>query len=786
MNNIQVIKRNGEVVPFDVLKIRNIIKSSCEGLRVDPMELESNLQVEFKKKMTSVEIHEAIIQAAFKLVTPQSTDWAKVAGRLRTVALYKEASITRGYKTFGYHSYKVFVEKSVQKGIYDKVILEKYSTDEINELGKHINPDYDLELDYANITQAMRKYLFKDEYGRAYELPQEMFMTIALLNEQDAPETERLSRVLALYSVLGIKSLSCATPILRNLRKPKGNLSSCFIAAMDDSLDSIQYVETQVGKISQAGGGVGVNVSRIRSKGASIQNAMGASKGVLPWARSLNTKVVNVNQLGTRPGACTVSLDIWHRDVYDFLELQTEQGDMRTKAFDIFPQLVVLDEFMERKEKDKSWYMFDPKEILDKYGYDFPSLYGEEFSKAYNHVVDDVKEHMRKVKIKIKSTYDEDFAKEWRDSLSFEEKKRLPVLVDRTLAKNLWATILGTNCETGMPFYAYKCTINRFNPNKDSGYIPAGNLCMESFSNTSPTTDIFQYGQLDKSHTQATMGDVHTCNLCSVNLAVIEDDKQLEEVCTLAVRSLDNLIDQTTAPIPESFVHNTKYRTIGVGVMGYADYAAKRGVTYEASEELADELFEKFAYYCTRASIDLAKEKGTFGDYKNSEYKKGIILGRNEQWFKENARLDWSEIFKDLKKYGIRNSQITAIAPTSSTSVFMGATPSVLPIYKKLYVDSSSINVPVYPPYVQDHFWTYKENRNIDQKKVIDVCSKVQKWIDTGISMELNFNLDNPDYSKASYLDEVMTRAWKKECKTIYYIRWSESKGGGVCDSCEN
>jgi ribonucleoside-diphosphate reductase alpha chain len=318
---------------------------------------------------------------------------------------------------------------------------------------------------------------------------------------------------------------------------------------------------------------------------------------------------------------------------------------------------------------------------------------------------------------------------------------------------------------------------------------------MESFSNTSPSQVLQDFVSNDNGRTEIIRkvlpGDLHTCNLCSVNMAFTED-AEMEDVCATSVRILDNLIDFTTAPVQEGLLHNNKYRTIGVGFMGYADYTVKKNIPYTASEELADEVFEKIAYYCTKASMELAKDRGSFDSYEKSEFKKGIILGKNKAWFQKNSKMakNWLQLIDDISQYGIRNSQITAIAPNSSTSLLQGCTASILPIFGKFYMDNGKTTVPITPPFIKNNMWVYQENKNIDQRKVIDVVSKIQKWIDTGISMELILN-PNHEYVNAKYLLDLITQSWEKECKTIYYIRSIQSngeidKGEEDCVSCAN
>lgn len=286
---------------------------------------------------------------------------------------------------------------------------------------------------------------------------------------------------------------------------------------------------------------------------------------------------------------------------------------------------------------------------------------------------------------------------------------------------------------------------------------------------------------------------VHNCNLVSINLANTLTDEDLKSSCYTAVRTLDNAIDFTDVPIGEGADHNDMYRTIGVGSMGLSDNLAYNKIPYSESKDYVDELFEKIALYSISASIDLAKERGRYPAYEGSDWSKSIIFGRPKSWFldpKNTRRTDeWVKLFERLEKYGIRNSQILAIAPNTSSSLIQGCTASVLPIFSKFYVDKNSKGaVPIMPPYIKDRFWFYQEFKNIAQKTVVEIIATIQKWTDTGISMELLFNLNLPEVN-AKYIYDTLMSAWKQDVKTVYYIRSIQKNSSDVsekeeCVSC--
>ena len=748
----RVIKRNGESANYDVKKIRKVIEWASADFNLNSIKVESNVEMSLRNSITTREIQQAVVLSALSLTSVEEPDWKYIAGRLKLFDIYKDIAILRGHHKKGYPLYNIdnsfvsYIKNSVEKGIYVNCLMERYSLEEIEQIALFIKPEYDLLYDYAGINLLAKRYLA--EYNdQLWELPQEMYIAIAMVIAQDVNKSTRLDFVRNIYEKIAGCKVSLATPILMNLRKPSGNLSSCFITAMDDSRKSIFYTIDQIAAISQFGGGVGCNVSRLRCKGARIRNVKNASGGVVPWIRIINDTAVAVNQQGKRKGAATISLDIWHMDIEDFLELQTENGDQRMKAYDVFPQVVIPDLFMEKVLSNDDWLLVDPEEMRKKYDVEIGDLWGGKFTEFYKSVINDAK------------------------NKKLELYKFIP-------AKELLKKIMQSQVETGMPYIAFKDTLNKYNPNKHDGVILCTNLCTESHSNIRLAIVHDKYLDGTTTKQKAEGGLVHVCNLASINFANIDVKKDLENACKIAVKLLDSAIDFTDVPIPEGYAHNRRYRTIGVGAMGLADHLAKNNILYTESASYVDKLFEKFALYNIRASIELAKTKGVFEAYKGSDWDRGIILGHDYRWFQKNTQCpeEWKRVFSDLKKYGIRNSQLSAVAPNTSSSLLQGCTASILPVYSKFFVDTHTKgSVSNCPPFIKEKLWYYQENKTLDQKLVINIISVINKWIDTGISMELIYNLNMEVTAKVIY--ESIITAWKKDIKTIYYTRSIQQDG---------
>ncbi|MDO4589021.1 MAG: ribonucleoside-diphosphate reductase subunit alpha [Fusobacterium sp.] len=729
-------------------KIKEELLNLTKDLEININELENYFKSIYSENISLNKLQDMLITYAVSLTSFEESDWTYLAGRLLMKKTEQEVFKNRN---FSYGNLYDTVKTMVDIGIYDERLLE-YSKEEMVELQKIIDISRDMIYDYAGANMFVNRYLLKYQ-GKVFELPQEVFMCIAMLlaiNEKD-----KLTVAKEFYNALSLKKISLATPILANLRIPKGNLSSCFITAMDDNIESIFYNIDTIAKISKNGGGAGLNISRIRAKNSMVNGYHNASGGVIPWIKIINDTAVAVNQQGRRAGAVTVALDSWHLDIESFLELQTENGDQRGKAYDIYPQVVVSDIFMERVEKNLDWTLLDPYEIRMKYGVELCELYGEEFKKLYLTIESDKDITLKKV----------------------------------VKARELFKEIMKTQIETGMPYIFFKDRANLANHNSHIGMIGNGNLCMESFSNFSPTKDFKEEVFENSGVRKVDLGEVHTCNLVSLNLAEIERE-ELEKNVSIAVRILDNTIDLTKTPIKESDKHNKNYRAIGVGTMGLADYLAREYMIYEESLLEIDELFEEIALYSLKSSSLLAKERGSYPLFRGSKWEKGIFFEKEESWYLENSKYSnkWKEVFQLVRENGLRNGELTAVAPNTSTSLLMGATASVNPTFSRFYIEKNQKGaVPRVVKYLKDRSWFYPEFKNIDPQIYVKIMSRIGKWTTQGVSMELIFDLNKNIRAKDIY--NTLITAWKEGCKSVYYIRTIQKSTNIInekeeCESC--
>ena len=761
---MHVLKRSGKKEFLDISKIRIVIDFACKGIDVDPMELELDAQIQFRDGISTKEIQQLLIRTAAEKVSPQTPQWQYVAARLLLYDLYKDVGHLRGYKVkdkingkykpYNPDSFYRLVKTYAERGIYGEYLLREYTEEDFNTLARYIDPDRDLLFNYTGIKVLADRYLVRDEEGNIVELPQEMYMLVAMTLAIPEKKEERLKYAKLFYDLMSKHEVSLATPTLMNARRTHTQLSSCFVLTVDDDLYDIFDNVQKAGQISKFAGGLGIYLGKIRATGAPSRKFKGASSGVLPVVKILNDVMIYVDQLGMRKGSASITLDIWHKDVLDFLEVKTNVGDERKKAHDIHPAIAIPDLFMKRLKNRQKWTLLDPyycKKVKD--GKNLEDFYGEEFERLYEKLERELPAHAKKE-------------------------------VD---AFELWKRLLTVIFETGEPYVFFRDTANRLNPNKHCGMVYSSNLCHEIVQNMSTTIHIEDTLTEDGIIVhKKKAGDVVVCNLGSVNLGKVYTQEDMERVVPLLVRMLDNVISMNFYAIKEAEWTNKRYRSIGIGVSNYHYCLVKHGIQWESEEhlEFADVLFERLAYYAIKGSMQLAKERGRYELFEGSDWSKGIFFGRSAE---ENTRIskngfDWVGLAQELKTYGMRNAYLIAVMPTGSTSLIMGATPSVDPIFAKYYKEENMSGIlPQVPPEIDKYFWHYKSAYNIDQEWVIRAGAVRQKWIDQAQSLNLFIDPENIDGPKLSKLYEL---AWELGLKTLYYTRSKSMTDIEECESC--
>lgn len=739
---MDIIKRNGLKEELIFSKLKKVIDFACDGyVGCDPLELETALLPHFRNQITTKEIQHTLIQVASEKTSVEQPNWQYVSAKLLLYDLYKEAAINRKYGYFGYGDFYSLITYLTDKGLYGEYILQHYTRAEIGELAQHIVPERDFLFTYIGLKTLSDRYTIKGLAGEVLELPQELFMGVAM--HLAMKEKDKLHWAKQFYDVLSKLEMTVATPTLANARKPFHQLSSCFIDTAPDNLWGIYNVDQNFAQVSKHGGGMGIYVGKIRSRGAAIRGHNGAAGGVIPWVKNYNNTAVAVDQLGVRSGAAAIYLDVWHKDILDFLNLRTNNGDDRMKAHDIFPAVCIPDLFMKRVANRERWCLFDPHEIRHRKGYSIEDYWGEEWESRYLECEND-------------------------PALSKDEVQAIDVM----------KKIMTSSFETGTPFIFFRDTVNRANPNKHKGTIYCSNLCTEICQNMS-ASEFIELRHEDGVITQTVRsGDFVVCNLSSLNLGRMSSREDIERVVTIQMRMMDNVIDLNYYPVPQAEIMSRKYRAVGLGTSGYHQWLAQRKISWESDEHLqaADELYEWIAWCAIKGSMEIAKEKGAYPVFEGSEWHTGEYFERRVYEGEQ-----WATLRKEVARHGVRNAWMFAIAPTASTSLIAGSTAGIDPILGKFWVEEkkNAVIPQTAPNLGPETFWYYKEAHTIDQKWSIAAAGRRQRHIDQAQSFNLYIT---PELSAREFLEYYMT-AWENGLKTVYYVR-NKSLEIEDCVSC--
>jgi len=766
---ITVIKRNGRTEPLDISKIQKYTSAAVKGLgNVSQSELEVDAQIHFRDGITSKEIQETLIKTAVDKIDIDAPNWTFVASRLFLFNLYHQVNGFTGYSTL-----KKYFEKGEKEG---RILLGLKEMYDLDELEKHIKPERDLQFNYLGIKTLYDRYLIKDKNSNPIELPQHMFMAIAMFLAQR--EKNRQEWAIKFYNMISKFEVMLATPTLSNARTPRHQLSSCYIGSTPDNIEGIFDAYKEMAMLSKFGGGIGWDWTQVRSMGSFIDGHKNAAGGTIPFLKITNDIAIAVDQLGTRKGAIAVYLEPWHIDINDFLDLKKNSGEERRRAHDLFPALWLNDMFMKRVEEDSIWTLFDPYDTRD-----LTNLYGEEFNKRY---------------------------------LELEEDES--IIKETIKAKDLWKKILTSYFETGSPFLCFKDNANRANPNDHYGIIRSSNLCTEIFQNTEPNhykiKFIFQNGEsisyeedemvtVDSGITKPAKkvtaldslgglpifvvekekidGSTAVCNLASVNLSRINTKEDIDRIVPTAIRCLDNVIDLNFYPVEKVKRTNMRSRSIGLGVMGEAQMLAESGIMWGSQEHFdkIDEIMESVCYNTVLASSNLAVEKGSYPEFEGSKWSRGImpqdhanaeVINLVDRGGLFASKYEWDELRAKVQKQGMRNGYLMAVAPTSSISILTGTTQAIEPVFKRKWSEENlSGLIPVVVPNLSPETWSYYTPAyDLNQTVLIKAAAIRQKWIDQGQSLNIFITLDK---ASGRYLNEIYMLAWKLGLKSTYYLR---------------
>jgi ribonucleoside-diphosphate reductase alpha chain len=764
VNQLHVTLDDGKIVPLDVARLTHLVNSACEGLQdVSAGNIIEDTRRNLFDKVPAKEVSRALIMSA-RVLIEKEPNYSYVAARLLADDLRGEALSFLGVKDKATHEemkglYLQYMTAYLDQGAKLELIDPRLQNYDLKKISAAIKPERDLQFTYLGLQTLYDRY-FIHSHGVRFELPQAFFMRVAMGLAMD--EKNKEDRAIEFYNLLSAFDFMSSTPTLFNSGTLRPQLSSCYLTTVPDDLDGIFAAIKDNALLSKYAGGLGNDWTNVRAMGARIKGTNGKSLGVVPFLSVANATAVAVNQGGKRKGAVCGYLETWHKDIEEFLELRKNTGDERRRTHDMNTANWIPDLFMKRVIEEKNWTLFSPNDVPDLH-----DLYGDAFETAY-------------------TAYE---AKAERGEIP--NTKNLPAL-------SLWRKMLGMLFETGHPWITFKDVCNLRSPQQHIGVVHSSNLCTEITLNTSPE-------------------EIAVCNLGSINLtnhmtATGLDTEKLRNTINTAIRMLDNVIDINYYSVPQARNSNIKHRPIGMGIMAFQDALYKLGIPYtsQAAVDFADRSMELISYFAIEASSNLAEERGSYSTFEGSLWSQGIlpidsieILQRNrgkdhlEQ--DRSQTLDWDLLRKRVKKVGMRNSNVLAIAPTATIANICGVSQSIEPTYQNLFVKSNlSGEFTVINPYLvndlkEQGLWddvmvndlkyyngsVTKINRipeelkqryatafEIDPNWLIEAASRRQKWIDQAQS--LNLYMAAPSGKK---LDNLYRLAWQRGLKTTYYLR---------------
>jgi len=722
-----IVKRSGDKEQLNIEKIHKVVEYACDGLAgVSSSLIEMNANIQFYNGMSSAEIQEILVRSANDLISLDAPNYQYAAARLLSYGVNKE--VFGGYEAW---SLGEMIQKNIERGVYDAEILEKYTADEIERLDSYIHHKRDENFTYAGLRQVVDKYLCQDRSsGQLFETPQFMYMMIAATLFANYPKETRMHYVRRYYDATSLFRINIPTPVMAGVRTPVRQFASCVLVDSDDTLDSIFASDMSIGRYTAQRAGIGINSGRIRGVNSKIRGGEVAHTGIIPFLKKFESTVRCCTQNGVRGGSATVHFPFWHQEIEDILVLKNNKGteDNRVRKLDYSIQLNKT--MYERLLSGGEITLFSP--------HDVPGLY-----EAYFGDPDAFKElyemYERKTSIK---------------------KKRID-------AMELFSDLIKERAETGRIYIMNVDHANTHSSFKDTVYM--SNLCQEI---TLPTKPLQHIDDPD--------GEIALCILSAINVGTIKSLDDLEELCELAVRALEEIIDYQRYPIKAAEISTKARRSLGVGYIGLAHYLARNHVSYQDEQawKLVHDLTEAFQYYLLRASNKLAQERGACEYFDRTKYSDGILpidtYKKDLDAVVENRlNYDWDSLRNDIKQHGLRHSTLSAQMPSESSSVVSNATNGIEPPRGYLSVKKSKKGplkqiVPQYQT-LKNHYtllWEMSGNQGY-----INIVAVMQKFFDQAISGNWSYNpTQYPDNEvPMSVMIQDLLQTYKLGWKTSYY-----------------
>ena len=737
---IQVTKRDGRREPLDIEKLHKVVFHACEDITgVSPSEVEIKSQIQFFNGMTTKEIQETLIKAAADLINEDTPNYQYVGGRLINYALRKEV-----YGEYEPFHVKQLVERNIELGFYDPELLGYYSDEEWNTINCFIKHDRDVNLTYVAMEQLRGKYLCQNRVnGQIFETPQMCYALIAATLFQSYPKEERLRWVKEYYDAISLHDISLPTPVMAGVRTPQRQFSSCVLIESDDSLASINATSASIVNYVSQKAGIGIGGGKIRAIGSPVRKGDAYHTGIIPFYKMFQSAVKSCSQGGVRGGAATIYYPIWHLEAEELLVLKNNKGteDNRVRHMDYGVQFNKL--FYERLIQGGDITLFSPSDV--------PGLYDSFFA-------------------------DQDLFRQLYETAERNTKLRKKVVK----AIDLFSSFMEERKNTGRIYLQ-----NVDNANEHGSFLPEvapirqSNLCAEIDLPTKPLKDL-----------NDPEGEISLCTLSAINWGNIKDPSDFEKVCRLAVRGLDALLSYQNYPILAAQLSTEKRRPLGVGIINFAYWLAKRDMNYQDVDAtglaLIDEYAEAWSYYLIKASADLAAEQGAPSGNMETKYGHGITPNQTykkdvDELVPHMERMDWEGLREQLKATGIRNSTLMALMPSETSAQIANATNGIEPPRSLISVKQSKHGVlkQVVPEYKRlknkyDLLWDHKSPEGY-----IKIMAVLQKYIDQGVSVNTSYNPTFYDDEKIpmSVMMQHLLMFYKYGGKQLYYFNTYDGQG---------
>jgi len=736
-NGTKVNKRNGSIEPLNLEKIHKMVELACDGLAgVSSSQVEINSGLQFYDGISTKEIQEILIRSASDLIDLDAPNYQYVAARLLLFSLRKQLyGVQFDHPTLFEH-----INKCVELEVYDGEVLHKYTQEEIDGLGEYLDHERDFLFTYAGLRQVTDKYLVQDRStGEIYETPQFMYMMIAITIFQNYSQENRITYIKKYYDAISRHKINIPTPIMAGVRTPIRQFASCVLVDIDDTLDSIFSSDMAIGKYVAQRAGIGINAGRIRGINSKIRGGEVQHTGVVPFLKKFEATVRCCTQNGIRGGSATVHFPIWHQEIQDILVLKNNKGteDNRVRKLDYSIQLSAL--FYQRFIDNENISLFSP--------HDVPGLYDAFGTESFDELYE-----------------------------RYEGQTEIPRT--NVSAQELILNLLKERAETGRIYIMNIDHCNTHSSFKDP--VRMSNLCQEI---TLPTEPI--------DHIDDEMGEIALCILSAINVGRLNKLDDLEELCDLSVRGLEELIDYQKYPVAAAESATKTRRSLGIGFIGLAHYLARQGVAYEDPNawQLVHDLTEAFQYYLLKASNTIAKEKGACGNFSRTKYADGILPIDTykkdvDDIVPNNLNYDWDSLRDNIKEFGLRHSTLSAQMPSESSSVVSNATNGIEPPRDYLSIKKSKKGplkqiVPSYGSLKNNYtlLWEMKGN-----KGYINVVAVMQKFFDQAISGNWSYNpADYPDNDvPVSVMAQDLLTTYKYGWKTSYYQNTNDMKSDEI------